>query len=127
MVLPTTSGAASCPLRKPVSNVYAGSSDETFAAVISVSPLYRELAKSLAGRSHCPSSGAVAAASIDAPVPAAGSSAIVIRCGCCPAVAGGARRASTEQPLAESTLAISAVAKSRTVELPGRVKRVCTI
>jgi hypothetical protein len=60
IVLPTTSGAASCFLRTPVSNVHAGLSDATLAAVISASPLYRELAKSLAGRIHCPSSAAVA-------------------------------------------------------------------
>src|SRR5437764_1309949 len=50
MVLPTTSGAASCPRCTPVAKVHAGFSDATLLALISFSPLKRELAKSLAGR-----------------------------------------------------------------------------
>src|SRR5215210_1248510 len=57
IVLPATIGAASCPRNTPVENVHATFRFATFAALISESPLYRVLAKSLAGRIHCPSSG----------------------------------------------------------------------
>ncbi len=39
MVLPTTSGAASCPRLTPVENVQASPSRDTFAAVIWPRPL----------------------------------------------------------------------------------------
>src|SRR5215210_3467882 len=57
IVLPATIGAASCPRNTPVENVHATFRFATFAALISESPLYRVLAKSLAGRIHWPSSG----------------------------------------------------------------------
>ena len=69
IVPPTISGADSCPRSTPVEKVHAGASDAAFDVLISESPLYRELAKSFAGRTHCPSSAAVAPAGIVAPVP----------------------------------------------------------
>src|SRR5689334_12249487 len=56
IVLLTTSGAASCPRRIPVSKVHARWRFLTLAVVISFRPLKRVLAKFLAGISHWPSS-----------------------------------------------------------------------
>ena len=57
IVLPTTSGADSCPRKTPVENVKRVCKRATLSREISARPLKRVLASSLAGVRHEPSSG----------------------------------------------------------------------
>src|SRR5436305_1057960 len=72
IVLPTTSGGASCPETMPVENVHATPSCRTFSVLISVRPEKRVAAYVFAGITHCPSSCCSAAGSVDVNSPASG-------------------------------------------------------